>query len=151
MRRLRTSINWRETWKLWEDGLPSIWDQQRKWGFEANTASKQPRRSNLKSDLKFMAQTTCATMFVWAVLTSLEQMAGRREKEEHLAPLDLSASPQVKRASSLYLQSCKRPRVSHPRTDRAHHCLTSVSPCPAVLPQGHRPSSASVGAHSSYC
>ena len=43
-----------------------------------------------------MAQTTCATMFVWAVLTSLEQMAGRREKEEHLAPLDLSALPQVK-------------------------------------------------------
>ena len=92
-----------------------------------------------------MAQTTCATILVWAVLTSLEQMAGRREKEEHLAPLDLSASPQVKRASSLYLQSCKRPRVSHPRTDRAHHCLTSFSPWPAVLPQGHRPSSASVG------
>ena len=43
-----------------------------------------------------MAQTTCATMFVWAVLTFLEQMAESRKKEEHLAPLDLSPSPQVK-------------------------------------------------------
>ena len=31
---------------------------------EATTASKQPRRSNLKSDLKFMTQTTYATMFI---------------------------------------------------------------------------------------
>ena len=46
-----------------------------------------------------MAQTTCATILVWAVLTSLEQMAERRKKEEHLAPLDLSASPQVKRVN----------------------------------------------------
>ena len=34
---------------------------------EATTASKQPRRSDLTSDLKSMAQTTYATMFVWAV------------------------------------------------------------------------------------
>ena len=32
--------------------------------FEASMASKQPRRSNLKSDLKFMTQITYATMFV---------------------------------------------------------------------------------------
>ena len=31
--------------------------------FEASMASKQPRRSILKSDLKFMAQTTYTTMF----------------------------------------------------------------------------------------
>ena len=42
-----------------------------------------------------MAQTTYTTMFVWAVLTFLEQMAERRKKE-HLAPLDLSAFPLVK-------------------------------------------------------
>ena len=42
-----------------------------------------------------MAQTTCATMFVWAVLTFLEQMEERRKKE-HLAPRDLSHLPQVK-------------------------------------------------------
>ena len=31
-------------------------------------ASKQPRRSVLTSDLKFTAQTTYATMFVWTFL-----------------------------------------------------------------------------------
>ena len=61
-------------------------------------ASKQPRRSNLKSDLKFMAQTTYATMFVWTVLTSFWNLTEERRKkeEEHLRLLDLSASPQVK-------------------------------------------------------
>ena len=64
-------------------------------------ASKQPWRLNLKSDLKFMTQTTYATMYVWAVLTFLEQMVERKKKggrkKEHLAPLDLSALPQVRR------------------------------------------------------
>ena len=36
--------------------------------FEASMASKQPQRSTLKSDLKFMAQTTYTTMFVWTAL-----------------------------------------------------------------------------------
>ena len=45
-------------------------------------ASKQPQRSNLKSDLKCMAQTTYATMFVLALLTFLDQMAERKKKEE---------------------------------------------------------------------
>ena len=45
-------------------------------------AFKQPQRSNLKSDLKFMAQTTYATIFVWAVLTFMEHMAERRTKKE---------------------------------------------------------------------
>ena len=31
-------------------------------------ASKEPRRSHLTSDLKFMAQFTYATMVVWTVL-----------------------------------------------------------------------------------
>ena len=35
-------------------------------------ASKQPRRSDLTTDLKFMAQTTYATMFVWTDLAVLK-------------------------------------------------------------------------------
>ena len=31
-------------------------------------ASEQPQRSNVKSELKFMAQTAYTTMFVWTVL-----------------------------------------------------------------------------------
>ena len=45
-------------------------------------ASKQPRRSILKSDLKFMAQTTYATMFVLTVLTSFWNLTERKKKEE---------------------------------------------------------------------
>ena len=41
---------------LLEEELPLIGDQQRK-GFEDIVASQQALRSNLKSDLKFMAQT----------------------------------------------------------------------------------------------
>ena len=43
-------------------------------------ASKQPRRSNLKSDLKFLAQTTYATMLIWAALTFCDHF-DRRKKE----------------------------------------------------------------------
>ena len=39
---------------------------------------KQPRRSDLISDLKFMAQITYATMFVWTVLTPLGPNGGRK-------------------------------------------------------------------------
>ena len=45
------------------------------WSFlaasEATMASKQPRRSDLTSDLKFMAQITYANMFVWTDLAFL--------------------------------------------------------------------------------
>ena len=34
---------------------------------EATTASKRPQRSDLTSDLEFVAQIAYATMFVWAV------------------------------------------------------------------------------------
>ena len=51
-------------------------------------ASKQPQRSNLKSDLKFMAQTTYATMFVWAFIF-LDQMVERRKKKDNSPLLDL--------------------------------------------------------------
>ena len=34
---------------------------------EATTASKWPRRSDLTSDLEFVAQTSYATTFVWTV------------------------------------------------------------------------------------
>ena len=57
-------------------------------------------RSDLTSDLKSMAQTTYATMFVWTDLAVLKLfcifLEERRRKKENLAPLDLSASPQVK-------------------------------------------------------
>ena len=64
--------------------------------FEASMASKQPRRSILKSDLKFMAQTTYTTMFVWTVLTSFWHFDRKKKERTNLPLLDLSASPQVK-------------------------------------------------------
>ena len=57
-------------------------------------ASKQPRRSDLTSDLKFMAQTTYATMLFELFWPSFGQMI--KKKKENLSLLDLSASPQVK-------------------------------------------------------
>ena len=42
-------------------------------------ASKQPRRSDLNSDLKSTAQTTYATMFVWTVLVFFGQMIKKEE------------------------------------------------------------------------
>ena len=54
VRRLRTSINQRLTKKI------------------TTVASKQPRRSDLTSDLKSMAQTTYVTMFVWTDLAVLK-------------------------------------------------------------------------------
>ena len=45
-------------------------------------ASKQPRRSDLTSDLKFMAQTTYATMFVWTDLAVLKLFCIFLEEEE---------------------------------------------------------------------
>ena len=41
--------------------------------------SKQPQRSDLTSDLKYMAQTTYATMFVWSVLAFFRQMIKKEE------------------------------------------------------------------------
>ena len=61
-------------------------------------ASKQLQRSDLTSDLKFMAQATYATMFVWtdlAVLKLILHLFRRRKKKLNLSLLDLSASPQV--------------------------------------------------------
>ena len=65
-------------------------------------AFKQPWRSDLKSDLKFIAQTTYATLLFglfWPLLDHFDRRKKkeRKKKKEHLAPLDLSASPQVKR------------------------------------------------------
>ena len=54
-----------------------------------------PKRSNLTSDLKFVAQITYATMFLWAV-SAFFRKKNRRWK--NLPLLDLSASPQVKMA-----------------------------------------------------
>ena len=50
--------------------------------------SKQPRRSNLKSDKKFVAQTTDANMFILAVLTFFCSLI-----EHNLSLLDRSALP----------------------------------------------------------
>ena len=75
-------------------------DQQRRLGFEATVASKQPQRSDLTSNLKFMAQTTYTTMFAWTVLTFFGPNGGK--KKEHLALLNLSASLQVKTQSEKF-------------------------------------------------
>ena len=48
--------------------------------------SKQPQRSDLTSDLKYMAQITYATMFVWTVLT-LFGTNGRKKKERRKNPV----------------------------------------------------------------
>ena len=51
-------------------------------------ASKQPWRSDLTSDLKFMAQTTYATMFVWtdlAVLKLFLHLFRKKEEEESVS------------------------------------------------------------------
>ena len=52
-------------------------------------ACKQPRRSHLTSDLKYMAQTTYATMFVWTVLDLLLNFLRKKErkKEDERTPL----------------------------------------------------------------
>ena len=60
-------------------------------------ASKQPQRSGLKLDLKFMAQITYATMFVWTVLAFFGQMI--KKKEDEFASARVVASPQLKRSS----------------------------------------------------
>ena len=44
-------------------------------------ASKQPWRSNLKWDLKFTAQTTYTTMFVWTVLTFFLKFDRKKEEQ----------------------------------------------------------------------
>ena len=76
-------------------------------------ASKQPRRSDLTSDLKFMAQTTYATMLFglfWPLLDHFDRKKKERRRRTHLPLLDLSASPQVKRLPLWplrnYPQSC---------------------------------------------
>ena len=64
---------------------------------EATLACKQPRRSDLTSDLKFRAQITYATMDDWTVFPLLDQMMERRKKRTTNLPLlELSASPQLK-------------------------------------------------------
>ena len=42
--------------------------QLRKQVLQATMASKQPQRSDMTSDLKYVALTTNETMHVWAVL-----------------------------------------------------------------------------------
>ena len=65
-------------------------------------ASKRSQRSDLPSDLKFLAQTTYATMFVSALLTFLDQMAERRKKEERRTKQSLD-SPQTIEANKKVL------------------------------------------------
>ena len=57
-------------------------------------ASKHPRRSHMTSDLKFMAQITYGTMFVWTFLayvwTNDGKIEERKKKDNsHLTVLDL--------------------------------------------------------------
>ena len=63
-------------------------------------AYKQPRRTDLTSDLKFMARITYATMFVWTVLAFFGQMIKKkkeeRKKERKFVPARVVASLQLK-------------------------------------------------------
>ena len=45
-------------------------------------ASKQPLRADLTSDLKFMAQTTYATMFIWTVSAFFLTLIKKKKEEE---------------------------------------------------------------------
>ena len=49
---------------------------------EATTASNQPRRSDLTSDLKSMAQTTYATMLFGLFWPSFGQMIKKEERKK---------------------------------------------------------------------
>ena len=54
-------------------------------------AFKQPRRSNLKSDLKFVAQTTYATMLVWTVLAFFGQIIKKKDEFVSARPVGFAA------------------------------------------------------------
>ena len=72
--------------------------------------SKQPLRSNLKSDLKFMAQITYATMFVWTVLTFFELCEKERRKKDNSPLLELLGFAATKNvAFSLEKESAQIP------------------------------------------
>ena len=47
--------------------------------FEATNASKQPQRSDLTSDLKFMAKTTYATMFLFRLFLPILELRLRKK------------------------------------------------------------------------
>ena len=50
-------------------------------------ASKQPRRSIIKSDLKFTAQTTYATVLILAVLTFYDHFDRRKNQLTSTRPV----------------------------------------------------------------
>ena len=56
-------------------------------------ASKQPWRSNLKSDLKFMAQTTYATMFVRTDLAFFCIILERRRRRKFVSTRPVGFAP----------------------------------------------------------
>ena len=60
-------------------------------------ASKQPRSSNLKSDLKFMAPPYRADKRPEGALSARSSSKKERRRKKNMSLLDLSASPQVKR------------------------------------------------------
>ena len=49
-------------------------------------AIKQPWRSDVTLDLKFMTQTTYALMFVWTVLVFLDQIIKKEERKKKEEP-----------------------------------------------------------------
>ena len=66
-------------------------------------ASKQPWRSDLTSDLKFMAQTTYATMFVWTVLAFFGQIIKKERKKEEFVSTRVVGFAATKNTHSLVL------------------------------------------------
>ena len=76
---------------------------------EATTASKQPQRSNLTSELKSVTSITYVSMSICAVIALISKMTRRRRR--HLPPIDFAVAiaPLVKTES---LSAKFRPKVS---------------------------------------
>ena len=70
-------------------------------------ASKQPRRSDLTSDLKFMAQTTYATMLFglfWPLLDHFDRRKKEERKKDNSPLLDLLGFAAGKKESDFLAQ-----------------------------------------------
>ena len=68
-----------------------------------NTASKWPRRSDLTTDLKFVAQMIHDTTFVLPVWASVHSSWKKRLRKRNRPLLDLLDSPQVKSTEKITL------------------------------------------------
>ena len=100
-------------------------------------ASKQPRRSDLTSDLKSMTQTTYAAMFVWTLWPSFGQMIKKEEerrKKEFVStrPVGFAAGKNSKHLAfpSVQIRVSRRPlrllKERHAHEADGLHILSST-------------------------